>query len=297
MRTVVGKLAAVALCATALTAFSYSANASTVDFTTGTPGPLTQATPNPLYGGALSDNNVINSPGSPATNSALYNSTSPATPAATPWIQQTAATTSLSTYYVAWFFAGSESGYTITFNAPSTVTQTTPVPLGPVTYTEHDNNNNIGGAPLPGGAGYKYLGMTEGNTSLIDFTLNWLSGGAHSISNGDTTAPGTNGVPSLIFSYINPVFDANNLFTGQWDLTHNATDWFAFGLNDTGGPDDNHDDYVGFALVSRSPGGGPGTTPIPGALPLFSTVLGGGLAFSTWRKRRKNKGAAKLATA
>ena len=293
MRTVVGKLAAVALCATALTAISNSANASFVDLTYGTPGPLTQATPNPLYGTGSGDNNVINSPGVSSSNSALYDPTSPAIPGSTPWLETTAATTSLSNYYVSWYFAGSEFGYKITFNAPT---------AGPtVSYTELNNNNNYDGTQLPGGAKYLYLGQTAGSSAdpFIDFTLNWTgSGGAASISNGNTTAPGTSGVASLIFSYITPAYDPRTgLWTGMWDLTNNATNWFAFGLNDTGGPDDNHDDYVGFAYVSDRPGNVPGLTPIPGALPLFSTALGGGLIFSRWRKRRKNKGAAKLATA
>ena len=282
MRTVVGKLAAVALCATALTAISHSANASTVSLGSTA---LSQATPNPLYGGSLTQNNVINAPGSPATGSALFDSVN-GLPSTTEWVQQTAATTSLSNYFVSWYFAGSESGYTVTFNTPT---------VGPaVTYTEHDNNNNIGGATLPGG--YLYLGQTAGTSPTIDFTLSWLSG-TKSISNGNTTAPGTTGVASLIFSYITPNYDPlSGLWNGTWELTHNAGSWFAFALNDTGGPDDNHDDYVGFAFVSDRPGNVPGLTPVPGALPLFSTVLGGGLAFSTWRKRRKNKGTAHLAT-
>jgi len=73
------------------------------------------------------------------------------------------------------------------------------------------------------------------------------------------------------------------------NLTRDPTksdDWFVFALNDSGGPDDNHDDYVGFAHVTFVP---PDQfpTPIPGALPLFASAIGGGFAFSKWRKRRK----------
>ncbi len=39
-------------------------------------------------------------------------------------------------------------------------------------------------------------------------------------------------------------------------------------------------------------GGGNQTTPLPGALPLFGGVLGGGLFFSKWRRKRKDGAAA-----
>ncbi len=45
---------------------------------------------------------------------------------------------------------------------------------------------------------------------------------------------------------------------------------------------------TGFAGGGPSTGGGgAGGTPIPGALPLFGSVLGGGFLFSKWRKKRR----------
>jgi hypothetical protein len=61
-----------------------------------------------------------------------------------------------------------------------------------------------------------------------------------------------------------------------------------FGFNDNGAGDDNHDDFVG--ILSLTPGKlQPGNTPIPGALPLFGSVLGGGFLFRKLRKRRQAK--------
>lgn len=270
-----GKFAVVALCATALTAIGHNAQAGTLDLLGG--GVLSATSPNPLYGTAPPDNNVINSPGVTSTPSGLFDPTNPAVPANTPWIQGTSATTTLPSYFVSWFFAGSESGYEVTFNA------------GPVTNTELNQNNNcIGCGASPQLAGPVFLGTTAGNTTTIPFSLTWAQGG---ISNGNTTVPGTS-VASLIFSYINPQFNSDGFFTGQWNLTTTPTAWFAFGLNDNGGGDDNHDDYVGFALVSENAPGGPGITPIPAALPLFGSVLGGGFLFGRLRKRRQAKASA-----
>jgi hypothetical protein len=68
-------------------------------------------------------------------------------------------------------------------------------------------------------------------------------------------------------------------------LTDRPTQFVVFGFNDNGFGDDNHDDFVG--VMALVPGGLAGDTPIPGALPLFGSVLGGGLLFRRLRKRNK----------
>ena len=70
-------------------------------------------------------------------------------------------------------------------------------------------------------------------------------------------------------------------------LTLSVTDIVVIGLNDTGFADDNHDDFTLVAFIQE-----PTTTPIPGALPLFASVLGGGFLFRRLRNRRQAKAAA-----
>src|SRR6185437_7152610 len=84
-----------------------------------------------------------NSASDPSTGSALFDPTGPLLNAATtPWRQGGGVSTSLTSYNVSWFYAGSESGDTITLTAPNI--------SGPaVTFTEHDQNNNVGEATIP----------------------------------------------------------------------------------------------------------------------------------------------------
>jgi hypothetical protein len=72
-------------------------------------------------------------------------------------------------------------------------------------------------------------------------------------------------------------------------LTANVTDIVVIGFNDTGAPDDNHDDFMLAAFISETPGE---QTPIPGALPLFASALAGGFLFRRLRNRRQAKAAA-----
>ena len=67
-----------------------------------------------------------------------------------------------------------------------------------------------------------------------------------------------------------------------------VSDIVVIGLNDTGFPDDNHDDFMLAAHIH----GTATQTPIPGALPLFASVLGGGFLFRRLRNRRQAKAAA-----
>jgi hypothetical protein len=74
---------------------------------------------------------------------------------------------------------------------------------------------------------------------------------------------------------------------GTLFLTTSVSDWVVFGYNDTGFPDDNHDDFMVAAHITDG-----AQTPIPGALPLFASVLGGGFLFRRLRNRRRAKAAA-----
>ena len=74
---------------------------------------------------------------------------------------------------------------------------------------------------------------------------------------------------------------------GTLFLTASVTDCVVFGLNDTGFADDNHDDFMVAAHITDG-----AQTPIPGALPLFASVLGGGFLFRRLRNRRQAKAAA-----
>ncbi len=138
MKTVFAKVALAALCATALTAVSHPALAATVSIT----GNMLTIGPNPLYGSAVSSNNVVNSPGAPATGSVLLDTTGPTLTGATPWVMQGGVSANVTgNYAVGWYFTGSESGYNITFSAP-----------GVTPFTEGNQNNSAyaGGPPLTG---------------------------------------------------------------------------------------------------------------------------------------------------
>ena len=232
-----------------------SAQASTLDLGGSTLSPARMG----FYGSAPSQNNVINSPGSPATGSVLTDPTGPNVGANSPWLSGAAPTTTLATYSVNWFYAGSESGYNITFNAPG-------LSGGAGPYTESDSNSNCVGCAPHSVTTPVFMGTTQNSLS---FVLSWITGSVGSQN------PGNN----LIYAYLQP--DSTNT---NFTLTTNPTDWFVFGLNDSGSPDSDYDDFVGFAQIVQSPGPGPGQTPLPAALPLMATaMLGGGMLL----KRRK----------
>jgi hypothetical protein len=216
----------------------------------------------------------VNSPGAPATGSILNDPTGPTLTASTPWLQQGQVSANVGNvpYFVNWYFAGSESGYAITLTADG------------VNFTEGNQNNSAyaGGPALTPGP-YQFLGTSAfGAGDAVAFTLSWSGGTVN--NNGAQAAPGL-GNANLIFSYLDPSTLANSPYA---NLVTSPGDWFAFALNDNGGNDDNHDDFVGFANISLTRGG-PSITPIPAALPLFGTVIGGGFAFGTWRRRRKQQ--------
>jgi hypothetical protein len=180
-------------------------------------------------------------------------------------------TTDLPFYNVDWYFVGAESNNTATLTAN-----------GIASFSESNENNNCAVCGVSPVTGPVSLGTSVGQTSsVIDFKV-----GAPDVVNGANNPPGTPGTPSLIFSYL--------LRTGPatWSLTNLVTQWFLFAYNDNGGPDDNHDDFIGIAGV-YAPGqqGGLDPVPLPGALVLFGSALVG----MTFLGRRRARKAAKAA--
>ena len=235
--------------------------------------------PDPFYGSGIEQNNVVNSPGAPTTGSVLFDPTGSQLTSSTPWLQNGQVINPVNGCgscfaVVQWFFAGSESGREITFHLP-----------GASDFTEGNQNNSTysGGPPLSLlGGKVQHLGTSilhDGDP--VQFSLSWASG---SIDNSALQPTPTSGTASLIFSYV----DFNTFeTTGLMTLTKTPTDVFAFALNDGGGRDNDHDDFIGFALV----GVGDAQrsleqTPLPGAITLFATGLGA-LGLIGWRRKWK----------
>jgi len=260
------KIALMALFATSIGLATQSAHAAT--FTISGGGALADFTG---YGTAISNNNVVNNPASDVTDTtnggALIAST-----AGSPAILQV---NGLSSYSISWSYLGSESNNVDTFSAP-----------GVATFTENNANNNCGTCALPGGSptspqtGPVFMGLSAGTTQTVNFTLVDTTTG-QSISNGTGNAVPGESIANLVFAYA--TFDP---ITGVYSYSYSPTSFVVFGFNDNGGADDNHDDFMGVATLLG--GTLQGETPIPAALPLFGSVLGGGFMFGKLRKRRKN---------
>jgi len=236
--------------------------------------------PTPLYGDAPPQNNVVNAPGVPASGTPVFDPTGPNLTADTPWVQggQLFANFVIS-YRVSWIFLGSESGFDITFHSP-----------GLSDFTEGNQNNSAysGGPPLSGGAS-QLLGVTQPHLTAqpVQFSLTWATGSVD--NNNPQLGPGS-GLANIIFSYAVVRDAADPLATvgvGLY-LTSTPSDWIVFALNDNGGPDDNHDDFVGAAFITElhCECEEPPKTPLPAALPLFATGLGV-LGLIGWRKRKR----------
>ncbi len=142
-----------------------------------------------------------------------------------------------------------------------------------VTQYLTDNDDFDGGSgvhlPLPGQLVGSELQVNAGLVKLDFQCVAGLCGDPkpfNVISNQGLfpTAPGA----SLAFAYLDPA---------TFQIVAEATNVVLFALDDRGaGPDDNHDDYVGVVVA----------TPVPAALPLFLTALGG--AGLLGRRRRKH---------
>ncbi len=207
------------------------------------------------YGHSIEKNNVVNyAPSGIADNTGRRE---------TPWLAGGIVSSTIEDYAVDWYFNGSESGDTNIFTS------------GALLFAENNQNNNLSSSNDPG---WQFLGTTTGSgLGAIQFSVADQNGGG--ITNGlDNKKPKGNS-PSLIFSYANPIFDGTSI--ESWVLSLDATDWFVFAFNDPGSKDKDHDDYIGLAHVYA-----PDPVPVPGALPLMGSVLGGGFLLRRWRNRR-----------
>jgi len=280
MKTIGKKVALVALCASALTLASQPSQALVFDIT-GVPQNGFS------YGTAPNADNVINFNGLTSTGSTIVDTgTGPTT-----WLGSSDSLNSFVSvsglaanqkYIVSWTYAGSESDNIIQFTVP---TNANVVNNGAVT-TNDDNRNNSCTLCAPGVNPTSTVPM--GSTTYLNdgsnipaFTLTDIT----PFTGGTVTNGGTNPKPaafgaSLIFSYA--TFDGSKYTLSD---PNTPTQWVVFGFNDNGAGDDNHDDFVG--ILSLTDGGFQEPTPIPGALPLFGTVLGGGFLFRRLRKRNK----------
>ena len=309
MNTVAKKFALAALCTTALVGLSATSQAQVVfDIVGG--GAVTAFD----YSTAITSNNVVNSVGVPGTGSTVFDPNThvlgaavnqtglipvpPGSPAVgSSWVGSTGATLAgtavLSVsglnpgqnYTIAWTYIGNEAANTNTFKISNTGALVASSSVaGSFTADNRNNNCCFGINPLPtvnmGGTTYTNGG---GTVSTPGFTLTDISTApVNTVTNNGV--PGSNPVPNggaanLIFSYLIP-----GTHGFQWDLSSTPTNEILVGFNDNGSSDDNHDDFMFIASVT--PGGNAGGTPIPGALPLFGSVLGGGLLFRKLRKRR-----------
>jgi hypothetical protein len=291
MKTVAYKLAFVALCTTALTAVSQTSQAAVAFSIDG--GGFTTFD----YSTAIGDNNVINATGVTQTGSTVVDPTANAGVTSTVWHASTNGTlagtavlnvsglnTAVSSYTISWTFIGNEAAHSNGFTSGTIINA-----LG-----DNRNNNNTSGFACCTGVNpttTQFLGnvsyTTTGATSTPLFSLKDNTSGATVINNG---LPGSNPVPNggaanLIFAYLTPHLTGGGpaISPFAWDLTTAQTNTIVFGFNDDGSADDNHDDWMGIATVTQT---GRQEVPIPGALSLFGSVLGGGLLFRRLRKRK-----------
>jgi hypothetical protein len=278
--------------------------------------------PFPGYGQNVWQNNVVTTTSSHVsdyTNGSTYVGTLGIPPAAVnPAVATVGGVDALHGYKADWYFIGAESGYDVTLNVPG---MTAP---GLTSFTEHNQNNqcySCGG--LHGSLiGPQYLGTSTYSSSdtVLDFSLNAKYGATDkgTLANGPSNpAPGQPPVngnmnASLVFSYaklkvLNGVIQdptatnevitdgtSNTASSKKWKLISSSEYdslggiWFLFAFNDTGGPDDNHDDFVGMVRLYDYllPPHINTNVPIPGAFLLMGTVLAGASGIGALRRGR-----------
>ena len=159
-------IALLGLCATALTVSGNTAIAATFEIVGGAPLSVGST---PFYGSALSQNNVVNSPGASPTGAAVIDPTGPNLTPDTPWVQgrptRVAHITGSSSFTaLAGFFLVSESGFEVTFRSAALAD-----------FTEGNQNNSAysGSPPLTVGV----LGSRPNvGSGSISFSLTWANG-------------------------------------------------------------------------------------------------------------------------
>jgi hypothetical protein len=274
MKSVLAKFAVVALSATALTMVSQKAHAAIAFQIVGGSGLIGEGQ-FPGYGTAIALDNVVNNtvfnpPGASTvvdTNSTLGSSWLGST-SVSPVMLTVTGLGAGNTYTVSWSYLGSESNDVNRFTA------------GAISSLENNANNDCGvcatGTTSPQ-IGTQLMGTSVTSNTITPFTLTDTNSGS-SVTNGSgNSAPGA-GTANLIFSYA-------TFSGGVYSLTSAQTNFVVWGFNDNGAPDDNHDDFMGVATLLSTGSGDP--TPLPAALPLFGSVLGGGLLFRRLRNRRQ----------
>jgi len=263
--SVIRKYALAALCGAAIIGVGQSAQAATWTILGGG-APSSPAN----YGPANGQNNVINNPAAGVVDTINVPINASIVSGAN--LQANF----VSSYTVSWVYLGSESDNNIRFFGPGVVA---------TGFLETDLNNNCAACatnPSPQ-TGTVPMGTAVLQTAVLPaFRFLDLSDGTGA-ANGANFPDNVN-KPNFLMSY------AVDIGGGVLALTTSVSDIVVIGFNDTGAPDDNHDDFMLAAFISELPG--ETNTPIPGALPLFASVLGGGFLFRRLRNRRLAKAAA-----
>lgn len=262
--SVIRKYVLAALCGAAIIGVGQTAQAATWDINGGV-APSGAAN----YGVTPDQNNVINQLAGVAGVFDTFNG-------ATILAAANLNATFVSAYNVSWTYLGSESDNVIRFSA-----------TGVAAFDDTNANNNCIGC-LQGGSpqtGPVLMGTATNQTALTP-TFSFVdqqdgSNVANGSNAGDNDTPPA---PNFLMSYAE---FRDGIFGFGLYLTASVTDIVVIGLNDTGFLDDNHDDFMLYAQIQEVD-----TTPIPGALPLFASVLGGGFLFRRLRNRRQAKAAA-----
>jgi hypothetical protein len=268
--SVIKKYVLAALCGAAIVGVGQTAQAATWDIVGGSPAGA------PNYGNLPNQNNVLNQ--GVLGNAHVFDTLNGASIIAGAQLQATFITA----YDVVWTYVGSESDNTLRFSGP-----------GVAGFDENNANNNCVGcnlvSPQPGPV---VMGSATNQTAaqpVFGFQdqndLSFVNNGSNPLPAGPMDPQP--GPPNFLMSYAE---FRNGAFGLGWYLTSSVTNIVVIGLNDSGFADDNHDDFTLVAFMQES--GNENNTPIPGALPLFASVLGGGFLFRRLRNRRQAKAAA-----
>jgi len=265
--SVIKKYVLAALCGAAIVGVGQTAQAASWNIFGGVGAGL------PNYGLAPNANNVLNQ--GPLGMAGVFDDLSGASILAGAQLKATFITA----YDVAWTYVGSESDHTLRFTGP-----------GVAAFDENNANNNCVGCifqPPSPQTGPVPMGTALNQNAVTPlFSFKDQQDGSTAV-NGLNPLPGNPGPPNFLMSYAE---FRNGAFGLGWYLTASITDAVVIGLNDSGFRDDNHDDFTLLALIRDS--GNENNTPIPGALPLFASVLGGGFLFRRLRNRRQAKAVA-----
>jgi hypothetical protein len=249
------------------------------------------AVPEFAYNSDVSSNNVINAPGAPTTGSTVFDGSN-----ASAWIGSTQSAPSVlsvtglnanQSYIIQWAYIGSEAANQNLFQITNSGAIVIATSVPSVGFVADNRNNNccasVNPAPIVNIGATIYVN-TGATTSIPGFSIRDSITGM-SVTNGTTNPSPNIGAANLIFAYLTPDIDAAHNAAGIfWDLTTTPTNTIVFGFNDNGASDDDHDDFMGIATIIA---GSTVATPIPGALPLFGSALGGAIALLRWRKKRR----------